>query len=134
MLSSLSLSLSLLLSHARHTQATALFFWGFSISHIANIFYVFLASSHLHLGLANSPVPSFTSFSSLSLLLLLLLFFCAIFYMQIEFSSILIGFLIGYTCVYIRTTRWIYRCSQPLNIVRLVSSVFVRYSSLLVRG
>lgn len=35
-------------------------------------------------------------------------FFCAIFYMQIEFSSILIGFLIGYTCVYIRTTRWLY--------------------------
>jgi len=32
-------------------------------------------------------------------------FFYAIFYMQIEFSSILIGFLIGYTCVYIRTTQ-----------------------------
>lgn len=31
--------------------------------------------------------------------------FFAIFYMQIEFSSILIGFLIGYTCVYIRTSR-----------------------------
>lgn len=32
-------------------------------------------------------------------------FFFSIFYMQIEFSSILIGFLIGYTCVYIRTSR-----------------------------
>jgi len=31
--------------------------------------------------------------------------FFSIFYMQIEFSSILIGFLIGYTCVYIRTSR-----------------------------
>lgn len=74
----------------------AALFSGFSISHIPNIFYVF-TSTTLGFCVGRDLSSLFVSF--------LVSFFFSIFYMQIEFSSILIGFLIGYTCVYIRTSR-----------------------------
>lgn len=125
MLSSLSLHPSLIL--ARHT-ADCPFFWGFSISYeyIANIFYVFLASSRSPSASA-SPTPQCPLSYRFLPHLFLLLFFCAIFYMQIEFSSILIGFLIGYTCVYIRTTRCLYATPRYSGKHRICSfaSLFV---------
>lgn len=79
------------------SSCRAALFSGFSIPHTANIFHVFFAKRPLTHG--SAPCDSS------SLRLPILVSFFSIFYMQIEFSSILIGFLIGYTCVYIRTSR-----------------------------
>lgn len=80
-------------------------FYAMSTSHILFAYFVVAASTH-----------TFFYFfpEAICCLYLPVLLFCSIgvFYMQIEFSSILIGFLIGYICMYVRIYKNMCLCAD----------------------